>query len=165
MTDNYTPKSLVRWTLPDSYYGATWEGYYSAGIGRNRDSDALARSNFAVASKALLAISDRVEIIRENHWACGWVEWIAIPGDDFVALEAADAMQAQLEDYPALDADHWSEVEHEDAGEVWANCYDARARVAYIREHRDQFEFRSLADLLGCARGQYFAGYASELIG
>lgn len=39
-----------------------------------------------------------------------------------------------------------------------------RERVEYIRKHRSQFEFRDFADMLGCVRGKYFAGYASELI-
>jgi hypothetical protein len=33
-----------------------------------------------------------------------------------------------------------------------------------MREHRSQFDARSFADLLGCARGKYFLGYASELL-
>jgi len=35
---------------------------------------------------------------------------------------------------------------------------------ALIREYRNQFEFRDFADMLACARGKYFAGWAGELL-
>ena len=34
----------------------------------------------------------------------------------------------------------------------------------YIRKFADQFEFRCLTDVKACLRGEYFGGYASELI-
>lgn len=55
-------------------------------------------------------------------------------------------------------------AETEAAQEVWRTCYSDAERIDYIREHRSQFEFRSFADMLGCVRGRYFAGYASELL-
>jgi hypothetical protein len=55
-------------------------------------------------------------------------------------------------------------VEDRYAQETWRSCYNDAERIEYIRDHRDQFEFRTFADMLGCARGRYFAGYASELI-
>jgi hypothetical protein len=63
-----------------------------------------------------------------------------------------------------LDESDFSEVEQEEANETWRNCYDVSERVKYIREHRSQFEFHDLGDMLGCVRGNYFAGYASELL-
>ena len=55
-------------------------------------------------------------------------------------------------------------VETEEAERVWRDCYSASERIAYIERNRSQFEFRSFADMLGCVRGNYFSGYASELI-
>ena len=63
-----------------------------------------------------------------------------------------------------INEDHFSEVEQEDASETWRNCYSDRERLAYVRDHRDQFEFHDFKDLLSCVRGEYFAGYASELL-
>lgn len=66
---------LKLWTHPDSYFGATWEGYYSAGVGQHRDSDCLSRANF----DAMVSLLDEVDtereyrIVRENHWAAGMV--------------------------------------------------------------------------------------------
>lgn len=49
------------------------------------------------------------------------------------------------------------------ANEIWEYSYTPAARVAYIRLHRNDFEFHSFGDLMGCVRGRYFAGCASEL--
>jgi hypothetical protein len=56
-------------------------------------------------------------------------------------------------------------VEEREADRVWQDCYTDSGRIAYIRKHKDQFNFRSFADMLGCARGKYFGGYASEILG
>jgi hypothetical protein len=29
---SYTPKLLKRWTMPDSYFGATWPDYYGSSM-------------------------------------------------------------------------------------------------------------------------------------
>ena len=154
--------TLKLWERPSSYFGATWEGFYSAGFGQHRDSDCLERSNFRVAAKALEDTS--AEIVREKHWVVGWVEWIAIPATDLEAIAIAERLVTKAEGYPVLSDEDLSELEHEEAQEVWANCYNVNQRIAYIRDNRREFEFRSLGDLLSCVRGHYFAGYASELI-
>lgn len=156
-------KHIKRWAMPDSYFGETWPDYYSA-YGQHRDSDALSRSNFASMLKALGGESETVLVVRESHWAVGWVEWIAIHESDEKALTTADAILERLEDYPVVDDDHFSETETEEANETWKNCYDDKGRLEYVRKHRDQFDFRDYGDLIGCVRGRYFAGYASELI-
>jgi hypothetical protein len=154
--------------MPDSYFGATWPNSYSAGVGQSRDSDALERSNFACMLDALGGGSDIVTVVRESHWAVGWVEWIAIEADGTPesdkALRTADDLQDGLKDYPLINEDHWSNLEYEEANEVWANCYSWQERIKYIRNHRSQFEFHDYGDMLGCIRGQYFAGYPSDLL-
>ena len=112
--------TLELWERPSSYFGATWEGFYSAGFGQHRDSDCLERSNFRVAAKALEDTS--AEIVRENHWAVGWVEWIAIPATDLEAIAIAERLVAKTEGYPVLSDEDLSELEHEEAQEIWANC-------------------------------------------
>ena len=133
---------------------------------RNRDSDALQESNFDAQEKSLAACDptgEDHEIHRFGHWGNGWFEIVLIrPGSacENDALELAGA----LEGYPVLDDHDFSEREHEEADRVWRDCYDTATRVKYIRAHRSQFEFRTLADLIGCVRGKFFAGYTSELI-
>lgn len=161
-----TVTTLDEWTTPDSYFGATWEGYYVF-LAQNRDSDSLERSNFICALKAIGGESEHeggVQVVREGHWACGWVEWIAIPAGPSVALAKALEIMEGLEAYPVVNEDHWSEVEMEEANEVWRNCYDASERIKYIRKHRSQFEFHDWKDLRSCVNGEYFAGYAGDLL-
>lgn len=159
-----TYKYLEKWTMPDSYMGASWYDYYSAGVGQHRDCDALLRSNFESMLKKLGGESETIIVVRESHWAVGWVEWIAIHSTDEKALNTANEIMARLEDYPIIDEDHFSETEMNEANEVWANCYNNKERLEYIREFRDQFEFYDFKDLMSCIRGEYFAGYASELL-
>lgn len=164
----YEPQHLKRWTMPQHYFGASWPNHYSAGIGRSRDSDCLEESNFHTMLATLDGESDVVTVVRESHWAVGWVEWIAIEADGTdasdQALRAADEQQERLQNYPVLDEDDFCEREMEAANDVWRDCYSWQERIAYIREHRSQFEFHDYRDLLGCVRGQYFAGYASEIL-
>ena len=174
---SFIPQNLKRWSMPQYYFGASWPDYFVF-LGRTRDSDAPTRANFDAGLKAIggeqtsdledqndeSAALSLVTIVRENHWACGWVEWIAIHQSANDALAIADQIKAKLEDYPVVDEQLMSEYEEQEALEVWQSCYRPAERIAYIREHRSQFDFRSFADLLGCVRGNYFAGYASELI-
>lgn len=168
----YTPENLTRWTLPRYYAGATWEGYFVAPVSRNRDSDILTESNFDQQWEALSAHSADVpgvdesspQIVREGHWLCGWVEWVAIHESNESALRAADKIAERIDRYPILNEDDFSRREDESAQKVWAECYNMKERIAYLRRHRNQFEFYSFADLLAVARGRYFNGYASELL-
>lgn len=160
----YEPKRLKRWIMPGSYFGAEWPDYFSSGVGQSRDSDPLETSNFRVMLKLIGGESETVKVIREGHWAVGWVEWIAIHQDDEKALSIADEQAERLQDYLILDEDDWSEEEQKVADETWTNCYDDKERVKYIRENRSQFEFRDYGDLIGCVRGRYFAGYAGDLL-
>lgn len=175
--ETYTPENLKPWRLPDCYMGAQWPDYYSF-LGQSRDSKPLERANFDAGLKALggeLSDPERndpeddgaalrlVAIIRESHWAVGWVEWIAIHKSAIDKLKIADRIKGKLEDYPVIDDELFSEYEEKEAAETW-QCYSVKGRIEYIREHRSQFEFQSFADLLGSVRGNYFGGYASELI-
>lgn len=159
-----TYKHIKRWTMPRDYFGATWPDYYSSGVGQSRDSDDLEQSNFAVMLHELGGESETVIVVRESHWAVRWVEWIAIHATDEKALAEANRQMERLENYPVLDENDWSEREQESASQIWRECYSWQERIEYMRRYSDQFEFRNLADMLGCARGQYFAGYASELV-
>lgn len=115
----YEPKHLKRWTRPSDYFGAEWPEYFSSGVGQSRDSDSLERSNFTCMLEALDGESDTVLVIRESHWAVGWVEWIAIHESDDKALAIADDIKRKLEDYPVIDEDHWSDLEWNEACDAW----------------------------------------------
>ncbi len=70
----------------------------------------------------------------------------------------------KLDHNPVVDEEHLSRVKQEDADLTWRDGFRVEDRVAYIRQHRQQFEFDGFADLLGCVRGSYFRGQASELL-
>ena len=52
----------------------------------------------------------------------------------------------------------------EEADKLWKEWYSPKERVEYIRKNSYEFEFRDWQDMSQCVRGEYFAGYASELI-
>ena len=133
-------------------------------VSQNRDSKPLEQSNFAAALFLLGGESDTVEVHRFGHWGPGWFEIILIDPAATDKIAIAQEIEAGLADYPVLDEEDLSRREHEEASQIWANCYRPQERIAYIRRYRSQFEFSSYADLLGCVRGNYFAGYASELV-
>jgi len=109
----YTPKNLKKWTMPKYYYGEEWKEYYVF-LGRNRDSDNLDNSNFEMGLKNLGGESDTVIKVCESHWLCGWVEWIAINESDESALQLADEMKDNLNNYPVLNDEDYSEREYND---------------------------------------------------
>ncbi len=145
---------------------------------KHRDSPVIDRANARALRKFLESDSSLDEEYRFtecNHWAVGHVTHIsfhAYDSDDNrtkrptrIARILAAWFQYLDEMYPIADEDLMGEVEQEEADETWLNCYSAHERIAYIRVHRSQFDFHSFTDLLGCVRGKYFGGYASELLG
>ncbi len=164
------PQNLTRWTRPDCYMGAVWPDYYGAGFGQSRDSDCLEESNFAVVRARLDKLprwEGEIEsrfVVRESHWAVGWVEWIAIHESDTAALELCDGLKEAAESYPVLDEEDFSNREMEAANVIWRDCYSQKDRSEYVRKFRGQFDFRGLRDAVSVLRGDYFSGYASELL-
>jgi hypothetical protein len=123
------------WTIPRNYCGEVWPAYYSAGVGQSRDSDALERANFDAMLAALGGETETVQVVRESHWAVGWVEWIAIHQDDTTACQTADMILGKLNDYPIIDEDRFSQYEDDDCSAVWTGCYGPTERAAYLRQH------------------------------
>lgn len=159
----YEPEHLKLWTMPDSYFGPEHPSSYVF-LRHNRDSDDLTESNFMCGLKAIGGESPTVQIVRETHWAVGWVEWIAISSSDNKSLQLADGVLSELDDYIVLDESDFSDREDEHAQDIWTNCFRVKDRINYIRRNPRQFEFDSFKDMIAQVRGLYFRGYASELI-
>lgn len=167
--------TLTKWKVPSNWFGKPWTNHYVF-LCRTRDSNALKRANFDAGLKAVKAVMSKdsapgdeddcatVSVVSENHWAVGWIEWIAIHESDTAALETASEIKNALKDYPVVDEELFNQYETDEANETWKNCFSPTERLAYIREHRDQFDFRDFADLIGCVRGKYFSGYLSEFL-
>lgn len=128
----FEPENLKLWTHPDSYAGEVWPCYYVF-LSQHRDSDCLTRSNFIRGLELIGGESETVQVVREGHWAVGWVEWIAIHQDDEAALKIADEIAAALQDYPVADESHFSEMEWNEAQDYWASM-SIRERAGLCEE-------------------------------
>jgi len=143
----FVPENLKRWRLPDSYIGATWGGYYVAPVAHHRDSDLLTESNWSTQWSELSKFRADVpgedetspRMVRESHWAVGWVEWVAIHESNEAALRAADETAAALESYTVLDEKDLSRRELEDYAEGW-RLYGQRDFFALVAK---EFGLRS----------------------
>jgi hypothetical protein len=93
-------------------------------IGRNRDSDCLANSNFDCAFTSLGGESDDCEVHSFDHWACGWLEIIIVRPDTDCA-RTAEEIESSLANYPVLDEDDFSQRENDAYDEAW-NSWGAR---------------------------------------
>lgn len=144
---------------------------------KHRDSDCLTRSNFRclvamlagkeskhAGAKGSTELNDSVAIEEASHWAVGWVQYLILDPNAKELVALVENQLEKLEGYPVVNEDDFSELETEEANEVWKNCYRPNERIDYIRKHRNQFEFHDMADMLACVRGKYFAGYASEIL-
>jgi hypothetical protein len=163
----YQPERLERWKMPRDYFGAEWPEYFSAGVGRSRDSDCLEESNFHAMLRAIGGESATVKVVRESHWAVGWVERIAIHESDEAALRTADGLRQALDDYPILDENDHSEREEAECDQVWNSCYPWRERLRYLRTHGHTADF---GQLMAAVRGDWHAAAnalhcPSDLIG
>ena len=136
--NRYTPRP---WVHPSNYIGQTWDGWLVF-LGRNRDSYLLTNHNFETALNRLREVmsmtacdalgEETVCAVRESHWACGWVEWIAIHPSDARAVEVAREIAESLDNYPILDEDSYSDKEWESASESWASM-SVRDRYELIK--------------------------------
>jgi hypothetical protein len=108
------PVYLRKWTYPKNYGGATWYGWFVF-LGRHRDSDELDECNFDVAFKMLGGEEEdyRLLIVQENHWAVGWVEWMAIHETAWDLIEKAWEIEDSLDAYAILDEEAYSKLQYE----------------------------------------------------
>lgn len=148
LSDNTELRAIRPWVRPDSWAGKSWYGWF-VGLDQNRDSDTITRSNFEVFLKALRELpeiyvddsendedwaeTNSVFVVRESHWAVGWIEWVAIHPSNEAALKLADEMMCSLEDYPVLSDDHLSELESEEINDYWER-ESMHGRIRICRE-------------------------------
>lgn len=130
----YTPKHLRLYRRPECYIGPTYFDYYPF-LGQSRDSDALERSNFACGLELIGGESETVLVIRDHHWAVGWVETIYIHQSDEHALRKADEITERLANYPVVDESHYSDLEFSEVAEYWARS-SVRDRLDAIKHSR-----------------------------
>ncbi len=105
---------LKRWKAASNYAGEEYPDYYVVG-GRSRDSTLLEEANFEATLKRLGGESKTVIVPRSGHWAAGWIETILVHKDDVEAVKKAQAILDDLEGYPVLDDELYSNKEYEAA--------------------------------------------------
>ena len=137
--------TLQLWKRPDNYGGADWPNHYVF-LGQHRDSDSVGRSNFNYGHKTIGGETDTVIVVREGHWAVGWVEWIAIHKSDAKALKTANEIADALEDYPVVNETHLSELD-------WEEACDYRERMS-VRERAEYCDRAGIS--IFAARRDYF---------
>jgi hypothetical protein len=74
--------------------------------------------------------------VRYRHWLVGWTEQLLLSLDaPEKELIRAAQMREDLDDYPVLDEQHWSELEYSDAWEYWESL-SLRERIELCSHHR-----------------------------
>jgi len=151
--------ALTPWQHPSHYAGFSPDGDYLM-LAQHRESDALDRSNYACAFKALRkacegladapeeplydafpgrdgCLSPRssgwVYDFRASHPLVGWIEYLLVRKDaPEKVLALAQALADRIEDYPILDEDHYSELEWGEVAQFWSDS-SVRDRLEFIR--------------------------------
>jgi len=140
------------WKRPSHYLGETWNEYYVF-LTVNRDSDCLERSNYECAIKEISEKWERVgkdyenglygylpyddlpyQEVKENHFLCGWIGWIAIHKDCQPLVELAETLEKRLDDYPILNEEHYSQLENDEAYRYWESC-NTSDRIEMCKKH------------------------------
>lgn len=90
------------------------QDWYVVKVTQTRDSEAIERSNFAVAELIFEEVSSEdsedYENHRFNHWACGWFE-ILLVRPNSKCYEKALIIEHALEDYTILSETHLSQMD------------------------------------------------------
>ena len=118
----------------DNYLGEDYD-FMVCSLGRSRDSDNLAESNFETALEMFGGESETVVVNRLSHWLCGWIEGIMIDPRDRKALQTAYEIHKAIENYCVLDDSDYSQRQHDDCMET-------------LQDNSGEFE-RTIRDVLG----------------
>lgn len=130
---NDTIKNPSGWDSLNNYMGeSNFPDFYTV-LTQNRDSDSLTRSNFISALKLLKGENKNVQIFRFNHWACGWWEVIAIKNNT-EQYKIALKIEKEINDYPVLNEDHYSELRWSEAEEFW-NSLSLQEKIELCKEY------------------------------
>jgi len=125
---------MEKWKSTSNYMGDDMSEHYIL-YSKTRDSDPLERSNFDCI---LRDIDPNVDTEKENeniivvsfrHWACGWVETIMIHESEKKAIAQGNDIQTQLNIYPVYDDDHYDQLKHDEAQDIWKNCLTLAEKI------------------------------------
>jgi hypothetical protein len=102
-----------------------WSAVGIGPVGRSRDSEALELSNFDVVYADLSEnFGEAVSVARFGHWGVGWIEELIWDNGRSDVVDAVEAWDRALGDYPVADDMHFSETEwsmnHPSEGECYS---------------------------------------------
>lgn len=123
------------WNTEEHATEHEWSAVGLGPVGQHRDSDARDRCNFDVIYADLRErFGDAVASVSFGHWGFGWVEEISFDADNADVVEAVEAWEVALADYPVADEMKLSELEYNEACEMIAR--DLRSEI-----DRDDIEY------------------------
>jgi hypothetical protein len=98
--------------------GDGYEHSYCAVYAKTRDSDYLYQSNYDAYKQLLNDAHVRFYELHFNHWGCGWIDQLVIKainknGKVSKAFMTCLSIQEQLDNYPVLDEDDYSNREYD----------------------------------------------------
>lgn len=119
MAGNWLSMDSFSWYGRDDNVDHTWGLYHYV----NRDSDLLTQSNAAQILEIMAPYIKRGTVTEQrfNHWACGWIDALAIrvytkSGKTTRAFETFyEDIYCALENYPVLDDEHYTLLEQNTA--------------------------------------------------
>lgn len=136
--DKYAPQYLTKWSPPDNWFGEEWYGWYVF-IGYHRDSDHIDESNWDRILEGIGENPSAAEecrgllVVREHHWAVGWVEWCAVHETDTELLKRCDEILGGLKDcYPVYDDEDLGRRESEEQYETIRQLVDDFDNKLYL---------------------------------
>tara|TARA_B100000745_G_scaffold177357_1_gene116153 strand:+ start:2063 stop:2956 length:894 start_codon:yes stop_codon:yes gene_type:complete len=143
---SYEPKNLELWKMPPDYFGEHFEDHYVV-YSRTRDSDLLNISNFEFIQNELEELQESLAnkriwqcytIQHASHWAVGWVEIIYVHKNSTEILIKADEIIGNLDDYPVLDEEDYSNRQIEE----FESNLESEVKD-FIYDHHEEIDFRN----------------------
>ena len=111
-------------------------------LSHSRDSGILTESNFDCALESLGGEGENIQVIRHGHWACGWVEFIAVKPDTKESI-IAEEIKSALADYPVLNDEDYFQREWDAKHEYWESM-DLKDRIELcVKANQSIFAARS----------------------
>ena len=102
----------------------------------SREESARDDSNYEVAERLLTDASSFGEVgTRYDAWPGGVIETLLVRADDAPALRELERITDALADYPVLDDEHCSELEHERNHPSDHECYADELCECEVRNH------------------------------
>lgn len=147
---------MHKWERASNYMGEEYFDYYVL-LGQSRDSDPIERANFDAALKRLGGESETVIVIRSNHWAVGWIEQLLIHESDKEHIAEGEKIQAELENYPVLDDELYSQYETDHVMNYWKPaslserirlCHDCKIPIVAARHDDAPLRYNELRECL-----------------